>query len=70
MVATRLRMGMIGGGPGAFIGAVHRIAAEMDREIERRVAFLAIANTPELQIPRRVFRLSVKSGACFPVKPE
>lgn len=30
----RLRMGMIGGGPGAFIGPVHRFAAEMDREIE------------------------------------
>jgi len=30
----RLRMGMIGGGPGAFIGAVHRIAAELDGEIE------------------------------------
>ena len=27
-------MGMIGGGSGAFIGPVHRIAAEMDREIE------------------------------------
>lgn len=25
---------MIGGGPGAFIGPVHRIAAELDREIE------------------------------------
>ncbi len=25
---------MIGGGPGSFIGPVHRIAAEMDREIE------------------------------------
>ena len=30
----KLRMGMIGGGPGAFIGAVHRIAARMDGEIE------------------------------------
>ena len=30
----RIRMGMIGGGPGSFIGAVHRLAAEMDREIE------------------------------------
>ena len=30
----RIRMGMIGGGPGAFIGPVHRFAAEMDREIE------------------------------------
>ena len=27
-------MAMIGGGPGAFIGPVHRIAAELDREIE------------------------------------
>ena len=27
-------MGMIGGGPGAFIGAVHRIAAFLDGEIE------------------------------------
>lgn len=30
----KLKMGMIGGGPGAFIGAVHRIAAAMDGEIE------------------------------------
>ena len=30
----RLAMGMIGGGPGSFIGPIHRIAAEMDREIE------------------------------------
>lgn len=30
----RLRMGMVGGGPGSFIGPVHRIAAELDREIE------------------------------------
>lgn len=27
-------MALIGGGPGSFIGPVHRIAAEMDREIE------------------------------------
>ncbi len=33
-MAARLRMGMIGGGPGSFIGPVHRIAAELDREIE------------------------------------
>ena len=31
---SKLRMGMIGGGPDAFIGAVHRIAARMDGEIE------------------------------------
>jgi len=30
----KLRMGMIGGGPGAFIGAVHRKAAALDGRIE------------------------------------
>lgn len=30
----RLRMGMVGGGPGAFIGDIHRKAALMDGEIE------------------------------------
>ena len=34
MQNRKLRMGMIGGGPGAFIGAVHRIAANIDGEIE------------------------------------
>ncbi|HEY2858910.1 MAG TPA: Gfo/Idh/MocA family oxidoreductase [Terracidiphilus sp.] len=35
MTQTRkLRMGMVGGGPGAFIGPVHRIAAELDGRIE------------------------------------
>jgi predicted dehydrogenase len=35
MTASRkLRMGMVGGGPGAFIGPVHRIAAELDGKIE------------------------------------
>jgi len=30
----KIRMGMIGGGIGAFIGEVHRIAARMDGHIE------------------------------------
>ena len=30
----KLRMGMVGGGPGSFIGPVHRIAAELDGKIE------------------------------------
>ncbi len=34
MAARKLRMGMVGGGPGAFIGPVHRIAAELDGSIE------------------------------------
>jgi len=28
--ARRLRLGMVGGGEGAFIGAVHRIASRID----------------------------------------
>jgi predicted dehydrogenase len=31
---ARIRMGMVGGGEGAFIGAVHRMAAALDGEIE------------------------------------
>lgn len=30
----KLRMGMVGGGQGAFIGAVHRAAASLDGQIE------------------------------------
>ena len=31
---VKIRMGMVGGGEGAFIGAVHRMAANLDGEIE------------------------------------
>ncbi|WP_297098731.1 Gfo/Idh/MocA family oxidoreductase [uncultured Draconibacterium sp.] len=34
MMNRKLRMGMVGGGSGAFIGAVHRTAALMDNQIE------------------------------------
>ena len=30
----RIRLGMVGGGQGAFIGAVHRLAARMDDQYE------------------------------------
>src|SRR5690606_32639928 len=33
-LGRKLRYGMVGGGPGAFIGAVHRKAAALDGEIE------------------------------------
>jgi hypothetical protein len=33
-VDRQLRMGMVGGGQGALIGGVHRLAARMDDEIE------------------------------------
>lgn len=33
-MSRKIRMGMVGGGRGAFIGAVHRMAAALDGEIE------------------------------------
>src|ERR1700674_4495026 len=41
----RLRLGMVGGGPGAFIGAVHRIAARLDDRYELVAA--ALSSNPE-----------------------
>ena len=42
---TRLRLGMVGGGEGAFIGAVHRIAARIDDEWELVAG--ALSSDPE-----------------------
>ncbi|HEV2397010.1 MAG TPA: Gfo/Idh/MocA family oxidoreductase [Candidatus Sulfotelmatobacter sp.] len=41
----RLQLGMVGGGPGAFIGAVHRIAARMDDRYELVAG--ALSSDPE-----------------------
>ena len=41
----RLRLGMVGGGPGAFIGAVHRIAARLDDHFELVAG--ALSSNPE-----------------------
>jgi len=54
----RLRLGMVGGGPGAFIGAVHRIAARLDDRYELVAAALSsdpersLSGAKELHIPR------------------
>lgn len=42
---TRVRYGMVGGGQGAFIGAVHRLAARMDDQYELVAA--ALSSDPE-----------------------
>jgi predicted dehydrogenase len=41
----RIRLGMVGGGDGAFIGAVHRIAARLDGHYELVAG--ALSSTPE-----------------------
>jgi len=54
----RLRLGMVGGGSGAFIGAVHRIAARLDDRYELVAAALSadpaksLTGAKELNIPR------------------
>lgn len=45
MAKRKLRMGMVGGGPDAFIGAVHRKAAALDGEIE--LVCGAFSSSPE-----------------------
>ena len=44
-MSHRIRLGMVGGGTGAFIGGVHRIAARLDDRFELRAG--ALASTPE-----------------------
>jgi len=54
----RLRLGMVGGGPGAFIGGVHRMAARLDDRYELVAAALSsdpgrsLSAARELNIPR------------------
>ena len=43
--SRKLRMGMVGGGQGAFIGAVHRVVAALDQQIE--VAAGCFSRDPE-----------------------
>ena len=56
-VARRLRLGMVGGGRGAFIGAVHRLAERMDDRWELVAGALsadperAVASAADLHIP-------------------
>ena len=48
----RIRYGMVGGGQGAFIGAVHRLAARMDDQYEFVAAPLPVLRLVDL--PGRV----------------
>jgi predicted dehydrogenase len=56
---SKIRMGMVGGGEGAFIGAVHRMAAALDGEIE--LVCGAFSRDPER---------SRRSGAALYLPPE
>lgn len=56
---AKIRMGMVGGGEGAFIGEIHRMAAAIDGEIE--LVCGAFSNDPER---------SARSGASLHLSPE
>src|SRR3954452_12974547 len=58
-MSRKIRYGMIGGGRGAFIGGVHRIAASIDGQIE--LVCGAFSSTPEK---------SKASGAAFFLPPD
>jgi predicted dehydrogenase len=57
--SRRIRLGMIGGGEGAFIGAVHRFAARLDDHYELVAG--ALSSTPEK---------SRRSGAALGLSPD
>lgn len=56
---ARIRLGMVGGGEGAFIGAVHRIAARLDDEYELVAG--ALSSTPDK---------ALRSGLALGLAPE
>lgn len=58
MATRKLKMGMVGGGIGAFIGPVHRMAATLDNQAELVAG--CFSSTPEK---------SIKSGAAYFLDP-
>src|SRR5579864_2316031 len=56
---VRVRMGMVGGGEGAFIGEIHRAAARLDGEVE--LVCGAFSSNPEV---------SHRTGARLGLPPE
>ena len=58
-IGGRIRLGMVGGGEGAFIGAVHRLAARMDDQYSFVAG--ALSSTPEK---------SLRSGASLGLDPK
>ncbi len=60
---AKIRLGMVGGGEGAFIGAVHRIAARLDDHYEFVAG--ALASTPERAL-RSGEKLALASDRNYP----
>lgn len=58
----KVRMGMVGGGAGAFIGAIHRAAAAMDGQIE--LVCGALSSDPE-RARLSALELGIEPGRCY-----
>ena len=56
----RIRLGMVGGGEGAFIGAVHRIAARIDDQYE------LVAGAPHPTMAARMPRMQIADAIRTP----
>ena len=63
MAEPRIRLGMVGGGEGAFIGAVHRIAARLDDRYELVAG--ALSASPDKAI-RSAEALGLPSDRSYP----
>ena len=62
-VMRPLRWGMIGGGEGAFIGAVHRMAARLDGRYQ---LLAGVFSSDAEKTKRSAVALGVDPGACLP----
>ena len=51
----KIRMGMVGGGPGSFIGAVHRMAANLDGQIELVCGCFSSSPAKSLEAGRELY---------------
>lgn len=51
----KIRMGMVGGGPGSMIGPIHRIAAAIDNEIELVCGVFSSDREKSLQTAREMY---------------
>jgi predicted dehydrogenase len=76
-VSRRLRLGMVGGGQGAFIGAVHRLAARMDDRYELVAGALsadpsrAKASAADLHIaPERAYATFAEMATAEAARPD
>lgn len=65
MAVRKLRMGLVGGGEGAFIGAVHRMAAALDGQIELVCAALSSDAERALRSARALYLPAARSYADY-----